>query len=99
MLRPEADSCIIFVEAPRPGAGLLGEVMEDPRDGERRSYERLTPAANKSLDLKSDDDCYHTLGTPTHRLQPHETGPGGVYCTVQVYCAAQHWAGQAGAGG
>ena len=52
----------------------------------------LTPAANKSLDQKS-DDCYHTLGGPTHRLQPHETGPGGVYCTVQLYCAAQQGAG------
>lgn len=61
--------------------GLLGEILEDLREtaggalGGRRSLNLLTPAADKSLDQKS-DGCYHTRG-PTHRLQPHETGPGG----------------------
>ncbi len=86
--------------------GLLGEILEDLREtaggalGGRRSLNLLTPAADKSLDQKS-DGCYHTRG-PTHRLQPHETGPGGggVYCTVQLYCGpVQHWAGHAGEGG
>lgn len=56
----------------------------------------MTSAADESPDQKSDGlgGCYHTRG-PTHRLQPHATGPGGggVYCTVQLYCGAeQHWA-------
>ena len=101
LLRPEANSCIFLVSAPRAGAAAWwnsGRSLERRRAGGalggRRSLNLLTPAADKSLDQKS-DGWYHTRG-PTHRLQPHETGPGGggVYCTVQLYCGpVQHWAG------